>query len=156
MTKNAQAKFISSTPAEEISAVNNQVESKMDDQGQVMFNLLVKGFTFENSLMQEHFNNSEYMFSDKFPKASFKGNIVRWQTVDLKKDGSHPAMVDGKLTIKGITKPLQATGLIEVEKGKVKTRSKFKISLKDFGFTGKEIGKVISNTVEINVIASYD
>ncbi len=45
--------------------------------------------------MQEHFN-SDYMESDKFPKASFKGKIQ--EQIDVTKDGTYPITVDGDLT----------------------------------------------------------
>ncbi len=51
-TKSAQVKFFSSTKAEDIEATNSQAESKLSDKGQLMFSLLIKGFRFENDLMQ--------------------------------------------------------------------------------------------------------
>ena len=156
-TKSAQIKFSSSTATEDFDATNNQVESKLIDKtGQMMFSLLIKGFVFDNELMQEHFNGKEYMESDKFPKAEFKGAIVGMNTVDLAKDGVYPVMVSGNLTIKGIEKPLKAAGLILVEKHKVSVESSFKIRLQDYGITGKDIGTVIASNIEVKVTAKYE
>ena len=156
-TKSAQIKFSSSTATEDFDATNNQVESKLIDKtGQMMFSLLIKGFVFDNELMQEHFNGKEYMESDKFPKAEFKGAIVGMNTVDLAKDGAYPVMVSGNLTIKGIEKPLKAAGLILVEKHKVSVESSFKIRLQDYGITGKDIGTVIASNIEVKVTAKYE
>ena len=121
-----------------------------------MFSLLMKGFVFENAMMQEHFNGKEYMESDKFPKAEFKGTINGMATIDLEKDGAYPVMVSGDLTIKGITKPAKAAGLILVEKHRVSAESSFKIKLQEYGITGKDIGTVIANNIEIKVNAKYD
>ena len=155
-TKIAQVKFLSSTAAEDIDAVNNQAESKLIDKGQLMFGLLIKGFVFENELMQKHFNGVEYMDSDKFPKAEFKGVIPNIATVNFTKDGAYPVMAKGDLVIKGISKKQSAAGLIIIEKGKIKSKSTFKIKLKDYGITGKDIGSVISNDIQITVEAKYD
>ncbi len=155
-TKTAQIKFESSTSTEDLEATNNQVESKLIDNGQVEFKLLMKGFVFDNEMMQDHFNGKEYMESDKFPKAEFKGTIANITSVNFAKDGAYPIMVSGNLTIKGITVKESAAGLIIIEKGKVNTKSSFKIKLKDFGIVGKDIGTVISNNITISVSAKYD
>ena len=155
-TKTAQIKFESSTTTEDLEATNNQVDSKLIDNGQIVFVLLMKSFIFDNEMMQDHFNGKEYMESDKFPKAEFKGTIANITTVNFAKDGAYPVMVSGNLTIKGITVKESATGLIIIEKGKVSTKSSFKIKLKDFGISGKDIGTVISNSITITVSAKYD
>ncbi len=156
-TKTAQIKFLSKTPAEDIEAVNNQVESRLvDKSGQMTFALLIKGFKFENELMQDHFNKPDYMDSDKYPKATFKGVITNIATVNFAKDGAYPVMVDGDLTIRGVTQKTKAAGLIIIEKGKVISKSSFKIKLKQFGLTGKDIGTVIANDMEITVSAKYE
>ena len=155
-TKVGQIKFFSTTPTEDIDAVNNQVDSKMTDKGQIMFGLLIKGFVFENDLMQEHFNGKDYMQSDKFPKAEFKGAITNIAKVNFAKDGAYPVMSTGDLVIRGISKKQSAAGLIVIEKGKIQLKSKFKIKLKDYGITGKDIGSVISNDIEITVDAKYN
>ena len=155
-TKLGQIKFFSTTITEDIDAVNNQVDCKLTDKGQVMFGLLIKGFVFENEMMQEHFNGKDYMQSDKFPKAEFKGAITKIATVNFGKDGAYPVMATGDLVIKGISKKQSAAGLIIIEKGKIKSKCTFKIKLKDYGITGKDIGSVISNEIQITVEAKYD
>src|SRR3954467_3282830 len=74
ITKNGKISFFSKTSMENIDAVNNQVVSVLDSKSGVMqFSVQVTGFLFKKALMQEHFNGSDYMESDKFPKATFKG-----------------------------------------------------------------------------------
>ncbi len=152
-TKSAQVKFFSHTPAEDIEATNNQAESKLIDKtGQVMFSLLIKGFRFENELMQEHFNGADYMNSTKFPKGEFKGTITNIATVNFAKDGVYNVTADGNLTIKGITKKVATKGTITVAKGKISTKSIFKINVKDFGVDGSEVAK----DLEVTVTAKYE
>ena len=153
-TKSAQVKFFSHTLADDIEAINNQAESKLVDKtGQVMFSLLIKGFRFENELMQEHFNGADYMNSTKFPKGEFKGTITNIASVNFTKDGTYNVTANGNLTIKGITKKVAAKGNITITKGKVSTTSIFKINIKDFGVDG---GKEIANQLEITVTAKYE
>lgn len=152
-TKSAQVKFFSHTPAEDISAINNQAESKLIDKtGQVMFSLLIKGFRFENELMQEHFNGEDYMNSTKFPKGEFKGTITNIATVNFAKDGVYNVTANGNLTIKGIIKKVATKGTITIAKGIVTTKSIFKITIKDFGINASEVAK----DLEITVTAKYE
>ena len=153
VTKSAQVKFFSHTPAEDIEATNNQAESKLVDKtGQVMFSLLIKGFRFENELMQEHFNGADYMNSTKFPKGEFKGKITNIAAVNFAKDGTYNVTTTGDLTIKGITKKVTAKGTITVTKSKISTKSIFKINVKDYGVDGSEVTK----DLEITVTAKYE
>ncbi len=86
-TRNGRISF--STPSDEdVKAVNNEVTSRIADNGQVTFSLLIKGFKFKLAEMQEHFND-QYLESSKFPRADFKGNIVNVSDVNFNKDGSY-------------------------------------------------------------------
>ena len=73
MTKSATISFYSKAPMENIEATNKLGVSVIDKTtGQLEFSVLLKGFSFEKALMQEHFNEN-YVDSDLFPKAGFKG-----------------------------------------------------------------------------------
>jgi hypothetical protein len=77
-TKSGQIYFNATGALVKIAAVNNQVDSKfVDATGQIIFGVLIKGFKFENQLMEDHFNEN-YMESTQFPKADFKGYIKGW------------------------------------------------------------------------------
>lgn len=155
-TKSGSITFFSSTPVEKIEAVNSQVTSKLSNKsGQIGFLLLIKGFKFDNALMQEHFNEN-YMESTKFPKADFKGTISNIAAVNFAKDGNYPVDVTGDLTIHGVKKATTAKGSVEIKAGKVVAKSMFKIKVKDFGITGKYIGEKIANEVEITVVSKFD
>ncbi len=155
-TKSANIQFFSSTSVEDIEAVNNQGISKLDPKtGQVQFQLLIKGFSFENELMQKHFNE-EYLESNKFPKSEYKGLITNIKSINFAKDGAYPTSTEGNITIHGISQKVKANGTITVAKKKASLKAVFKIKLKDFGITGDEIGKSISNELEIKVNCKYD
>lgn len=113
-------------------------------KGTIAFEAIVKNFAFTNPKMQEHFNGATWMDSEKFPTATFKGNITNLAAVDFKKDGTYNAEVAGDLTIHGVTKPVKTTGKIIVAGKAVSTSAEFSIKLEDYGVNGPAIaaGKV--------------
>lgn len=59
----------------EVRAVNDGVTCVINPKtGEIASLALVKGFRFKIALMEEHFNEN-YVESDKYPKAVFKGKI---------------------------------------------------------------------------------
>lgn len=154
-TKTGKVSFFSNAPLQDIEAKTSEVESKLAANGQIVFTLLIKGFQFDNQKMEDDFNE-DYMESSKYPKASFKGNIANIRNVDLSKDGTYPAKVQGDLTLHGVTKEVTADGTLEVKGSKVTARSKFEIAVKDFDIGGALIGKKIANTIAITVDCEYE
>ncbi len=155
-TKSGSISINANTPLETIEATNSQTLSKLSDKsGQLIFMLLIKGFTFKNALMKEHFNEN-YMESSKFPKADFKGNIINLSDVNFTKDGAYNIKVEGILTIHGVSKKLNTTGIIVVEKGTLKSSASFKIKVRDYGIAGKYIGDKIAEEVETTIVCKYD
>lgn len=142
-----QIRFFSSTPAEDIEATNTQIISSITDKGDIQFAALIKGFRFENELMQEHFNEEKYLNSNKFPKSEFKGNIVNFSAVNLAKDGSYPVTAEGNLTLHGVTKKVTAKGTIVVSNGKLKLNSVFKLHVQDFNVDGSDVAEQLEITV---------
>ncbi len=154
-TKAGKIKFYSAALLENIEAVNNQVDSKLATNGQMVFMALIKGFRFENATMQEHFNEN-YMESDKYPKASFQGKISNLADVNFEKDGIYKTTVAGTLEIHGTKQNVTATGTLEVKAGKVSAKSVFKIKLADYNIKGTLIGDKIAKEIEITVDCKYD
>ncbi len=123
ITRNGFISFYSKTPLEDIKAENKQVNAVIDlSTKKIAFVLLMKGFLFENALMQEHFNEN-YVESDKYPKASFSGSYTG--DVNPVKEGNYPIVVKGDLTIHGITHNIESPATIEVKEGKLAGRSNF-------------------------------
>lgn len=137
-TKNGKIHFDCTTPSspESIDGTNEKATSVIDaSSGAIEFAVLMKAFEFQKALMQEHFNEN-YVESDKFPKATFKGNITNFSTINLSKDGSYPATVKGQMTLHGITKEVSANGTVTTKGGAITSaQSEFKLLLKDFDVT---------------------
>jgi YceI-like domain len=156
-TKSGQVKFNASSPIETIRAVNNQGDSRwLESNGQLVFSVLIKGFKFENQLMEDHFNEN-YMESSKFPKAEFKGYINDLQRLDLTKAGANEVNAEGTLTIHGVSQKMTVNGTLTVlSSGKIMLKSDLKIKLKDFNITGSYIGSKIAPEATISLYCIYE
>jgi polyisoprenoid-binding protein YceI len=156
MTKTGFISFFSHTPMEDIKGDNNQVASVIDiSTGEMVFQVLIKSFHFEKSLMEEHFNEN-YMESDKFPKASFKGKITNLSAVDFKKTGSYEVLVEGDLTIRDVAKKMSVKGILEVVTGGINTNAKFIITPEDFDIEIPSVVREnIAKTIEVTVAMKY-
>jgi polyisoprenoid-binding protein YceI len=154
-TRSGKISFLSATPVMDIDATNNEVSAKLSTNGQMVFMAAIRGFVFENKLMQEHFNEN-YMESDKFPKAVFMGTVQNIKEVDFSKDGSYPVKVEGELEIHGTKNKIQTPGTLEVKGGKVTARAEFNVGVTDYGIKGSYIGTKIAKEVKVSLTAVYE
>ncbi|MAY84119.1 MAG: polyisoprenoid-binding protein [Flavobacteriales bacterium] len=156
MTQNGTIQFFSETPVENIEAVNNQVSSVIDmETGNLVFKLLMKAFTFEKALMQEHFNE-KYVESEKFPRSTFKGQIKDFDKSKYT-EGKHEVIVVGELTIHGVTQKVEAPGTIEIKGDQLIVNSTFTVEVADYEIKiPSTVSDNIAKTIEIQVEAEYD
>jgi polyisoprenoid-binding protein YceI len=107
-------------------------------------------------MIQEHFNGEKWMNSDKYPTASFKGNITNLSAVNFTKDGTYTANVEGDLTIHGVTNKEKTTAKIVVAGKKISSTSAFDIKLEDYKVDGPAIaGGKVSKEPKITVAADF-
>ena len=133
MTRTARVTFFSATSVENIEGINNETACVLDAKtGELNFIVPIKSFKFEKALMEEHFNEN-YLESDKFPKAEFRGKVNDAGSVAFSKDGSYPVQVSGKLTIHGITRDATIPGRIIVKDGSPVADAKFTVKCGDYG-----------------------
>lgn len=152
MTKTGTINFSASTPLEKIEGVNKSSACLLDSKsGAIDFVIQIRSFVFEKQLMQEHFNEN-YMESEQFPKAIFKGSITNLPNINFLKDGEYNAEVGGKMTIHGVTKDVKTSGRIVVKNGKPVVISTFKIVLADYKIDiPKPVRDKVSKEAAINV-----
>ncbi len=158
VTKNGVISFHSETPIETIFAENHQVNAAMDAQsGDIVFKILMKSFEFPKALMQEHFNEN-YIESDKYPNATFKGRIVNIKDIDFSKEGSYDAVIEGEMTIHGVTNTVREKGTFKVGAGdKIKGESKFTLAIADYKIKiPKAVTENIADSVDVNVNIDMD
>lgn len=156
-TKTGKIEFYSKAPLEDITAKNSTVMAVLDkNTGAFQFGVQMKGFEFEKALMQQHFN-SNYVESDKYPSAEFRGVVSNNAAVNYSKDGTYPVKVKGKLTIHNVTKDVEVPGTIKVEGGKVEALSTFNIRLSDYKISiPSPVKDKVSNNIRITVDTKLD
>lgn len=132
ITKDGTTSFFSHAPLEDIEAVNKRTTAALNlEKGDIVVKMLIKHFVFENALMQEHFNEN-YMESETYPTALFKGSFSTESPINPSEDGEHTVAVNGELTIHGVTKPHTGTATITIKDGKVSAQTKFVAKPADF------------------------
>ena len=155
MTRTGHITFLSQTPMETIEANNFTVASKLDTKtGELIFSLINKSFQFKQALMEEHYNE-KYMESDKYPKITFKGKIKDLSKVNFSKDGVYQVIVDGDLSLHGVTKTISEPGTIEVKGSEINAKSNFSVVPEDYkieipGLVREKIARTIPITVDMN------
>jgi len=147
-TKKGSVKFVSPTDPD-VSAINNEVSSKINGAGEIRFSLLFKGFQFKYAEMQTHFNE-EYVESEKYPRASFTGTIQNIKSIDLTKDGKYTAKVVGTLTMHGVTKPVQTSATLNISKGKIAAAATIGIILSDFNIDASAVTEKVDLEINCN------
>lgn len=123
--------FFSRAPLENIEATNHQVLAVIDGKnGEVAVAMLMRGFKFDKSLMEQHFNEN-YIESEKYPKATFEGKILDYSPELLTRDGTHLIHVSGRLTIHGVSQTRDIeTNLVKDNDG-IHVTFQFPVRLKD-------------------------
>ncbi len=144
ITKTGYVSFYSDTPMEKIEAQNHEVNCAMDTgSGFFVVKILMRSFLFEKALMQEHFNE-EYVESDKYPNAFFKGKVTNLKEIGFSKPGTYPAVIEGEMTIHGKTNKMKAKGTFIVSKEGIRVQGKFPLKIADYGISvpGAVTGKI--------------
>lgn len=151
-TKSGLIQFDATADAslEKVKATNRSVSAVLDmASGQLLFIVPIKGFEFEKALMQEHFNEN-YLESDQFPKAEFKGRITN--QIDLSK-GISKVNVTGSLTLHGQTRSIQTDGTVTKENGHILLHSVINIKLKDYEI---RIPALVADKIAKSAIVTID
>mgnify|MGYP002152215395 CR=1 FL=1 len=152
ITRSGTISFYSEAPLENIEAVNNQVSSALDlETGNFVFRVLMRAFQFEKALMQEHFNDN-FLESHNYPNASFEGKVKNLDAGELNSGRTMEVEVDGKLTIKGVTKDVVETGTLVRDGDVIRGKSVFFILLADYGIRiPAAVSRNISPEIQITV-----
>ncbi len=128
---------------EEVASINNSTTAIYNKEtGEFAALVFVKGFRFKNALMEEHFNEN-YAESDKYPKATFKGNIIVT---------SDKHQIIGELSFHGKIKKTEAIPITFTEEsGIINISGTFKVNASDFDIKIPKIVKdKVSETIDIS------
>lgn len=151
-TSSATIQFFSEAPLEDISAITTKVNSVMDTASKAIVILIpIKSFEFDKKLMQEHFNEN-YLESEKYPNAIFKGKIDGIKSVI----GTRAAKAFGTLELHGVVKEIEIDGNISFDGTTYKLISNFNIKLEDYKIKiPKAVFYNIAEEVEVTVDLEY-
>jgi polyisoprenoid-binding protein YceI len=151
-TKIGRVSFNASSPLEPIEGETRTASSVIDAaSGNIEFAVLVKSILFEKALMQEHFNEN-YMESNKFPKAVFKGKIDNIKEVNF----TYKAKISGNLEMHGVSKAVSTTAEIKVTNGVAKSKANFSVNLADYKINiPAAVSDKIAKVAKIAVAAEY-
>lgn len=151
-TKTGKINFVSKAPMEDIEGKNKTVTAVLDTKsGAFQFSVQMKSFEFEKALMQQHFNEN-YVESDKYPDATFKGVVANNGVVNYSKAGTYNVTVKGKLTIHNVTKDVEIPGTIKVDGDGLKAESTFNVLLSDYKISiPAAVKEKVSNSIKVVV-----
>lgn len=152
-TISAEVDFFSSAPVEDIQAGTNTGIAVFNlGTGEISFMVKIKSLNFPKALMQEHFNEN-YMESDKYPNATFKGRIV--EPANLPVSGEVPVVLSGILKIHGVSKKREIPARLNISEDQIILTSKFNVACKDHEISiPKILWRNIAEVVEVRVNAN--
>lgn len=149
--KNAIVLFEASVPiSEPVAAKNEAVRGALNTKrGYLSFEIPMKKFQFERSLMEEHFNEN-YLETRRYPVATFKGLIEKFELNIL---STIPTLylIKGKITIHGQSKDISITGKINHTDDGIEILSDFSLNTDDFDI---QIPYLVRNKISKNVTVS--
>lgn len=152
ITKSGKIIFEASVPSfEEVKAINESSSCVLNTTtGEIASLALMKGFRFKIALMEEHFNEN-YVESDKYPKATFKGIIDKFDLAILDKNAKH-FIIKGKLELHGKSKEITIPAKIKKTESGIEIKADFSVNADDFAIEIPSIvSKKVSKTVNIHL-----
>jgi len=134
-TKTGQVRFEASSPLEDIEATNTSTSAVLNlTTAQLAFAVPVAGFKFKRTLMQVHFNEN-YLESEKYPLATFKGHLAGGSPAELATPGPHVVQVSGELAMHGVTHSLTVPATLELRGGQLLASAQFDVAPADYNIT---------------------
>jgi len=154
LTKSGRITFEASVPSfEEVKAKNEAVTCVLNPEtGEIASLAMMKGFRFKVALMEEHFNEN-YIESDKYPKATFKGKIDDFDVSKLSATAKDYT-IKGKMELHGKSKDVATTAKIRKTDAGIEIVSSFILNPNDFAI---EIPAVVKSKVsdKVNVKTEF-
>lgn len=148
MTKSGSMSFEASQPSfEPIEATHSAVSALLNaDTGELAVLALVRGFRFPLALMEEHFNEN-YIESHQYPKTSFKGSILKFDSNALSNQ-PRTVQLTGELSMHGVTKLISVSATITKSDEQITLTSSFSVKTSDFGI---KIPSLVRKQIDENV-----
>ena len=127
-TSQGSVSFFSYTPVENIKASNDLVYSLLDlDKNQIAVRMLMRAFTFEKALMQQHFNES-YIESDIYPKATFAGVLENFDAAVAQQT----CLISGTFSLHGESQQIQFKSTVNKQGNSYVFSGDFQLQVADY------------------------
>jgi hypothetical protein len=151
ITKNGSVVMEASVPSFEAVKASNSTTSAIlnTENGQFAALCLIKAFRFKLALMEEHFNEN-YLESDNFPKAIFKGQIENF-SIDNLKATSQEFQLLGELTIHGVTNKIKTPITLMQKAGQIVFKCTYSLKPQDYNIS---IPSIVRNKIAETVLLS--
>lgn len=146
-----EIQFLSDAPLELITASSKEVQGIIDiKQRTFAFAVFINSFEgFNSPLQQQHFNEN-YLESDRFPKAIFKGRII--EKIDLQSEGTFIIRAKGMLNVHGIEQERIIKSSITIRDGKLQLESDFSVPLSDHNITiPRIVNQKIAEEIQVSI-----
>lgn len=91
----------------------------------------MKTFHFNNALLEEHFNEN-YLHTNKFPNATYKGKLIGFDKAMLTKDGEYKLSSEGKVELHGVTQAFKSPVIMIVKGKSVTFKCLFTVKAEDY------------------------
>jgi hypothetical protein len=143
--------FRSDAPLELIKASSNSLVGIIDTAKKTFsFKVSISSFEgFNSKTQQEHFNEN-YMQTDKYPEASFKGKII--EEMDFARDGTISVRAKGMLNIHGVEKERIIKADLTIKNNIIILRSNFTVLLSDHNIPiPKVVYQKLANEIKVEV-----
>jgi len=149
ITRTGSIIFEASVPSfEEVKAKNESVTCVINTKtGEIASLVLMKAFRFKVALMEEHFNEN-YLESDKYPKATFKGTIQGFNLNNISTESKEFKM-NGILELHGKSKEINTIITLRKVNEAIEIISNFNVNSDDFNieipqFLSKKVSKKVN------------
>lgn len=141
--------FFSAAKLENIDATNTVTKPVFNAKtGDFAVKASQNAFQFKSSFMQEHYNEN-YIESEKFPFATFKGKVN--EPIDYSVNGEHKVSITGKLDMHGVELPRTINGTITVKNGAIIIDSTFDVKVAEHNIKVPSLyAEKIAETVQVS------
>ncbi|MBC7693937.1 MAG: YceI family protein [Burkholderiales bacterium] len=154
LCRDGNTKFTSEAPLELIKAQSNRTSGVLDLSAKnVAFTVAIESFDgFNSGLQKEHFREN-YMETNKYKAATFKGKII--EDVDFTKNGIYTVRAKGTFTIHGTKKEKIVKTKITVKDKEIFVETSFEVPLNDHNIKiPKVVNQKIASVIMVEVKAT--
>jgi polyisoprenoid-binding protein YceI len=143
--------FSSDAPLELITAKSNELKGAIETETKTfVFSVKVNSFKgFNSGFQKDHFNEN-YLETDKYPDATFKGKII--EDVDFAKDNILTVRAKGILTVHGVPKERIIKSDMTIKNGSIFIKANFTVLLADHNIPiPKVVHEKLASEIKVEV-----